>query len=127
MIINLTQHAATAPQIEAGVVDLDGEGRSRLIPLLLFKGLPSSEEILARANTLAELAAEFACEGGASVMIGGAGFLMGPLAGALRARGMKPTHAFTLREVVEEQGGDGVVTKTAIFRHLGFVPDVEWK
>jgi hypothetical protein len=38
MILNLTQHAATATQIEAGVVDLDDERRTRLGRYLTVTG-----------------------------------------------------------------------------------------
>ena len=54
-------------------------------------------------------------------MIGGAPFLMGPLERALISRGIFPAYAFSRREVVEKATADGEVTKTAVFRHEGFV------
>jgi len=35
-MLNLTMHAASAEQAEAGVVDLDGDGKERLRALLTF-------------------------------------------------------------------------------------------
>ena len=58
-------------------------------------------------------------------MIGGALWLMGPLARALRARGLDPVFAFSRREVAEEVQADGTVRKVAVFRFAGWVPVVE--
>lgn len=128
-IINLTQHAASAEQAAAGVVDLPNALRSALSEALTFEELPSSEEVKARAETIAELA----CDNGLGAddsddpipqgaMIGGALWLMRPLADELEARGIQPLFAFSKRESVETNGPDGAIVKTAVFRHLGFVP-----
>jgi hypothetical protein len=121
MILNLTQHPASADQIAAGVVDMTGPALAALKAALTFDAAPVGAEIKARAATIAEIAS--AAGGGdcASAMIGGAGYLMPALESALWARSIEPLHAFTRREVVESTGADGAVTKTAVFRHAGWV------
>ncbi|MHB0929605.1 MAG: hypothetical protein ACYC3W_12015, partial [Candidatus Nanopelagicales bacterium] len=57
-------------------------------------------------------------------MIGGAPFLMAPLEKALLSIGINPVFAFSERKSVEAHGADGTVTKTQVFKHVGFVPAV---
>jgi len=122
MILNLTQHPATAEQADAGVVEpRDKEAVRRL---LTFNSLPSGEEIAAAASALAELASadvDEVADGDPLVMIGGAPFLMAPLERALRRFDLIPLYAFSRRESVEEVADDGTVTKRSVFRHAGFV------
>lgn len=128
-ILNLTQHPATPEQVAAGVVDLPGEARSALAALLTFDALPSVQEVLERAAMIADLAALFASaedrddgKGFAlEAMIGGAPWLMGPLADELWARGIEPLFAFSIRETEEQTQPDGSARKVAVFRHRGFV------
>jgi hypothetical protein len=54
-------------------------------------------------------------------MIGGAPYLMAPLESALRAHGITPVYAFSVRESVDQVQPDGSVRKVAVFRHAGFV------
>lgn len=141
MILNLTQHAATADQLAAGVFDLPPARRADLQSLLTFGELPDEQEILARAEQIAGLAAMYASsedhavddgllpEGDAGgfalhAMIGGALWLMAPLAAALREQGIEPVFAFSTRETEEHLQPDGSVRKVMIFRHAGFVPAV---
>ena len=131
MIINLTQHAASPEQITQGVTDLQGEQRNALVHLLTFSELPDVQEILDRASDIAELA----CYNGLGdpdgdspmphqAMIGGAFWLMAPLAEELKARNIQPVFAFSLRESSEIAMPDGSVRKTLVFRHVGFVDAV---
>ena len=131
MIINLTQHTASAEQIAAGVQDLPAEQREDLVQALTFESLPTGAEI----RDAAEIVAELSVQNGLgdnngdsptpeSAMIGGALWLMAPLAEALRRRGVEPLFAFSTRESVEAVQPDGSTRKTAIFRHVGFVPAV---
>ena len=129
MIVNLTQHPASAEQIAAGVTDLPAEQRAALIQALTFESLPTAAEILAAAETVAELAAQNGLgdhdgdsPAPSSAMIGGALWLMAPLAAALQRRGIEALFAFSQRESAETIQPDGSVRKTAIFRHVGFVP-----
>ena len=117
-IINLTQHAASEEQIEAGVVD---HRPGALRALLTFAELPSAEDVKARAEALANLAS---LTRASAAMIGGAPYLMAPLETALRERGIKPLYAFSRRESVEQVQADGSVRKVAVFRHMGFVEAV---
>lgn len=130
MILNLTQHSATPEQIAAGVADLPADAAAALREALTFESLPSREEIEARAEWIAALAAEHASADdrgdtagfALSAMIGGAPWLMAPLAEALREQGISPVFAFSLREIDEQTMPDGSVRKVAVFRHKGFVP-----
>ena len=117
-ILNLTQHPASPEQIEAGVIEPDE--KQQVCDLLTFTDIPSVKEILQRADALAQIASEYGVD---YAMIGGAGYLMSALEDALRAfPSIEPLHAFTRREVVEE----GLVKKTAVFRHVGFVETSDW-
>lgn len=129
-ILNLTQHAATAEQISAGVYDWV---QNPAVPghlvrdTLTFTGMPTPELVRARAQQLAEIAnlhrnktEESATPGAFAVMIGGAPFLMGPLEAALKEMGIKTLYAFSERESVDVIGADGEVIKTSKFVHLGF-------
>lgn len=139
--MNLTQHAATADQIAAGVFDLPAASRADLQTLLTFGDLPDEQEIRARAERIAGMAVLHASaedradddgllpEGDAGgfalrAMIGGALWLMAPLAAALREHGIQPVFAFSVRETEEQKQADGSVRKVAVFRHAGFVPAV---
>jgi len=118
-IINLTQHAATAEQLAAGVFDVPNEGaRRELLMQLTFNDLPEDGEIVERAEALASIAGAF---GARAAMIGGAPYLMSALERELREGGITPLYAFSRRESVEEKLPDGSVRKVAVFRHLGFV------
>ena len=118
-IINLTQHAATAEQLAAGVFDVPNEGaRRELLMQLTFNDLPEDGEIVERAEALASIAGAF---GARAAMIGGAPYLMSTLERELREGGITPLYAFSRRESVEEKLPDGSVRKVAVFRHLGFV------
>lgn len=129
MILNLTQHPATPEQIAQGVADMPAAALQGLKALLTFDTLPDAQEIEDRAAAIAELAASVDLLGSDdadsspphAAMIGGAGYLMPALERHLRGYGIEPLHAFTRREVVESVGADGAVTKTAVFRHAGWV------
>ena len=117
-ILNLTQHAPTPEQVEAGVFDLPPEHKEVLKDLLNFNEVPEYEEVLVRAIAITALARG---AGVTQVMIGGAPYLMGALEGTLKDNGIKPLYSFTQRVSVEKVQDDGTVVKTAIFKHIGFV------
>ena len=116
-ILNFTQHAATAEQVAAGVIDLMQHDLASLKALLNFVGLPTADEIYERAYAIAALAENLFAE---SVMIGGAPFLMPVLQKALQMRGITVLYAFSERVSIEKIV-DGVVVKTNEFKHIGFV------
>ena len=115
-ILNLTQHAATAEQAEAGVVDL--ENKAAIQAALTFDKIPTREEMRQRATFLAEFAAANYYK---RAMIGGAPFFMSELERALRHYGVKPVYAFSVRDSKEEPDGNGGVRKINVFKHVGFV------
>lgn len=120
-IWNATQHAATAEQIQQGMVDLPAELRTQLSELLTFEELPSAAMLRTRSIAVIGLLAVAGAKCGDRVMIGGAPFLMEELSHSCREIGFVPTFAFSRRESVEKVMPDGSITKTAVFRHLGFV------
>jgi hypothetical protein len=113
-MINLTQHTAT---LEQGCVE--PFDKAKVMELLTF-GLKDihPSQIWERASELAKIAKE---SGETAAMIGGAPYLMGPLETALRANGITPLYAFSIRESAEELQPDGSIKKTNVFRHAGFV------
>lgn len=115
-IINLTQHKATAEQLEAGVVE--PAEKAAVQAILTFDAIPSVEEIQQRALLLAAIAVQSGCK---KAMIGGAPFFMSALESALKAQGIAPVYAFSQRESVESIQSDGSVVKTNMFKHVGFV------
>lgn len=115
-MLNLTQHAATAEQLAAGVVE--PADKKQVQELLTFNELPSAGDIAQRAEALAQLAK---AAGAKVAMVGGAPFFMAPLEKSLRAVGIKSAYAFSKRESVDEKQPDGSVKKTQTFRHAGFV------
>ena len=117
LILNLTQHQATPDQIAAGVVEPLGEEKARIQKLLTFTTCPSYEEVVERAEDIADLAEAL---GATRAMIGGAPVLMGALHHALTVRYILPGYAFSVRESVEEVQPDGSVRKTQVFKHTGF-------
>ncbi len=120
VILNFTQHKATPDQIEDHVWDLNDANRAELIKLLTFNEIPSNKEIKDRAIELTKLALAHS-HFGTEVMIGGAPYLMSTLEYTLAEAGMKPVYSFTQRQSIETQNTDGTVTKTNVFKHIGFI------
>jgi len=121
MILNLTQHAATADQIVVGVVDLQGDDFATLKQNLNFVGLPSGDKVRDAAYNIAKLAQGYCLQNGIdAVMVGGAPFLMPVLHVELQKRGLTVLYAFSERVSVEKEI-DGKVIKTNEFKHSGFV------
>ncbi len=116
-ILNLTQHAATADQVAAGVVE--PANKALVQKMITFDTLPEGQEVEYRARSLATIA-----DGYKAAMIGGAPFFMGPLERALAAAGVKVLYAFSTRESRDEKLPDGSIKKTQVFRHTGFVEAV---
>ena len=119
-ILNLTQHAPTPEQIEAGVVDVTPEHKLKLQSLLSFNEIPTGSELSERANAIAEIAMSYNCP---KAMIGGAGWLMSELESSLILcpSHIQPVYAFSQRVSEEVHHADGTVTKHNVFKHVGFV------
>ena len=149
IIINATQHMATAEQSNAGVVNMmDTAG---LKGLLTFNELPSRTAVQSRAVVIAVMvkeevlrhlqalpssdptiaAAQQLVAVGISAplfsilhpkaMIGGAPYLMPALEKELIALGIEPVYSFSERVSEETVQADGSVVKTNVFKHVGFV------
>ena len=117
-ILNLTQHAPTPEQVEAGVVELPPDLKQILKGLLDFSEIPSKQDVVTRAVAITSIAKEY---GASHVMIGGAPYLMGALEAVLKDNDIKPLYAFSQRVSVEKVGPDGTLVKTSEFKHIGFV------
>jgi hypothetical protein len=128
MIINLTQHPASAEQVCAGVVDLPTAQHSMLVQQLTVDTLPTRQEISDRCANIAALAVHNGLAGDdaddphpQAAMIGGAPWMMRALEDALLDMGVPSVYAFSVRESVEQSQPDGSVRKINVFRHAGFV------
>ena len=128
MIINLTQHTATAEQMKSGVTDLTGDAAAIVRHLLTFDDIPTGADMDYRATKIAVIAGErLAAEDRDTddterlAMIGGAPFFMTSLERALRWADIRPVYAFSVRDSVEQPDGNGGVRKINTFRHAGFV------
>ena len=128
MILNLTQHPATAEQLAAGVVDLPEGQRQALCKALTFDEIPSKDFIASTAEYIVSIAMMNGLGGDGdddpipeSAMIGGAPYLMGALEAELRLHCIQPLYAFSMRESEEVVQSDGSVQKINVFRHKGFV------
>lgn len=149
MILNLTQHTATAEQLAAGVLDLEPTARALLCQQLTFApreilGTFGSEVIETRARAIVDAhviprisaailerarsisgnvaALNLSRDARQSIacMIGGAPYLMPALQSALHDAGVRVLCAVSERVSVETVV-DGAVRKVGEFRHLGFV------
>lgn len=112
MIYNLTQHEPTPDMVAAGV----GPVIKGVPALLTVDAIPDRDVIESRAESIAASAPE-----GATVLLGGAPWLMSSLERACLRRKQKPVYAFTRRESVEEHRPDGTVEKRQVFKFTGFV------
>lgn len=120
LIINLTQHQATAEQQEAGVHDLPQELRKQLMTLLTFEEIPTPADLQNRAKGIVDLLEQLD-QMPTWAMIGGAPFFMPYLEEELEAAFIIPTYAFSKRVVQEVIQPKGTVIKTAVFQHIGSV------
>lgn len=117
MILNITQHAATAEQLTAGVVDLDTLNSALCRAALTFQTLPTMQTIRTQARFLASLCV---MAGAKKALIGGAPYLMAELEQALLCFGVTPVYSFSERVSVEKTV-DGKVIKVNEFKHMGFI------
>ena len=114
-IVNLTQHFASAEQVEEGVFNLEDNSQWVLKRLLTFNTPPTELEMQHRAKAITALAE---ATGATIAMLGGAPYFMTWLENALNGAGIKTVYSFTERVSVENP-----VTgeKTSVFKHTGWV------
>ena len=121
MILNLTQHNATADQINAGINDIPVDFQNTLKGLLTFPTQYTRDDLEYRALQIHELVRDFCgtskevLEG---VMIGGMPSFMPVLESVLISKGIKVGYACTERKSVDKKV-DGKIIKTAVFVHAG--------
>jgi len=149
LIINCTQHQSSPEQKDAGVIDLPEGYAERVREALTFNAIPTWKEMMSRARAVLDAVHEYvtldligepmlfhefadsnsikaALEAkglptSLAIMIGGAPFFMAALEEQAFAYGYVPLYAFSKRVVVEVRAEDGTVTKTAKFKHEGFI------
>lgn len=127
LFINLTQHNASAEQINEGTWIDNGESSQEIKNLITFEDIPNMSIISYRATLLTEKAfialikadPNHMCEW--TAMIGGAPYLMGPLENALKKWGITPVYSFSKRVSTEFTNPNGEVIKTNTFKHIGFI------
>lgn len=118
-ILNLTQHVASAEQVEQGVVELSTQDKAILTSLITFDELPAKEELFNRASQVVELVDKY---NATHAMIGGAPYFMTYLESALAIdAGIVSVYAFSKRISNEYVDESGHTHKTMIFKHQGFV------
>ena len=154
IIINATQHSATPDQIAAGVYPSAYEEKIRqwLTFDSLPSRLTIQQHAQFIAGYVADQAMEIVKNGDfeekhhkalqqlvgmpayrdticksfhIKAMIGGAPYLMAELEKELWHLGIEPVYAFTKRESVESVDENGNVSKTAVFKHAGFVSAIQ--
>lgn len=125
-ILNLTQHVATNEQVSDGVFEPSQEMKNEIRKLLTFDSqVIATPSIISRnAKDIANLVAKEYNPRDTAVMIGGAPFFMSALANELAAVGYTVLYSFTDRVSVDVKNEDGTITKTSVFKHLGFVQHV---
>ena len=116
-IINLTQHAPTQDQQDAGVFNPTQWDAIKV--LSTFDEMPTYSRCFFRAREIAQIAKS---SGATSAMIGGAPFFMRHLEDALHMQGISALYAFSVRESTEQAQPDGSVRKVNLFKHVGFYP-----
>ena len=137
LLVNLTQHTLTKEQfshkgenlVEITFKPYNGTSKGTVDyvkHLLNFTSLPTKEDIISRATALADYAEGLLSQAKNDgdrlfALVGGAPYLMGALETALKKRGIQPLYAYSQRESVETINSDGSVTKTAIFKHIGYI------
>ena len=121
MILNLTQHNATADQINAGINDIPVDFQNTLKGLLTFPTQYTRDDLEYRSLQIHELVRDFCgtskevLEG---VMIGGMPSFMPVLESVLISKGIKVGYACTERKSVDKEVDDKII-KTAVFVHAG--------
>lgn len=121
-IINLTQHAATQEQFDAGVIEVYSEFKDRLLEALNFSTIPTVQEVRVSAAELANIMKAYDGDltGEVKFMVGGAPYLMAELVGWAPIYNM--VFAYSERVSEEQHMADGSVRKVNVFKHKGFVP-----
>ena len=121
-MLNITQHTATKEQVEDGVIDPAQEVKVQIQKLITFDQsvMKEPEQLWNRAKALVGLVKRTYPEIN-RVMVGGALYFMPALVKELKEQGFEVFFSYTDRVSSEVHNADGSVTKTLVFKHLGFV------
>lgn len=121
-MLNLTQHALTAEQWRDGAVEPEADVKAQIQELITFDRsvIEHPEQILNRAKALVSLIKrEYPLVNQA--VVGSALYFMPALVRELKEVGIQPYFSYTDRVSQETHNPDGSVTKTLVFKHLGWV------
>lgn len=121
-MLNLTQHALTVEQWRDGAVEPEADVKAQIQELITFDRsvMEHPEQILNRAKELVSLIKrEYPLVNQA--MVGGALYFMPALVREMKEAGIQPYFSYTDRVSQETHNPDGSVTKTLVFKHLGWV------
>jgi len=119
LILNLTQHPATKDQVDVGVVNVTDADLPKLKKALTFDEPPTRLELIRRRQTIVGMASKYNCP---SVMLGGAPYLCTELDLSFSLDGYKVLYSFSKRVSIEfKDSTTGEVTKTNVFKHIGWV------
>lgn len=121
-MLNLTQHALTEEQIKDGAIEPVPEVKAEIQKLITFDRsvMDHPEQIWNRAKALVALVKrEYPTT--SKAMVGGALYFMPALVRELKEAGIRPYFSYTDRVSTEIHNPDGSVTKTLVFKHLGWV------
>lgn len=121
-MLNLTQHALTAEQWRDGAVEPEADVKTQIQELITFDRsvMEHPEQIWNRAKALVSLIKrEYPLVNQA--VVGGALYFMPALVRELKEAGIQPYFSYTDRVSQETHNPDGSVTKTLVFKHLGWV------
>lgn len=123
-VLNFTQHTLTKEQLDSLVGEgftlenIEVEAPQWLKDHLTFTKCPSREELVFRAQALADYAES---QQATTVIMGGAPYFMAVAEAELIFANIETRYAFTERVVVETINPDGTTTKTSVFKHSGWV------
>lgn len=117
-ILNLTQHASTEDQLNAGVIDLQGDLKAALVAAITFPAVYSHDELVSRAKRVVGIVKDSQIDA-QHVMIGGMPSFMPVLQNTLQEAGYRVGYACTDRVSVDVPDGNGGVRKTSVFKHVG--------
>ena len=121
-MLNLTQHALTAEQWRDGAVEPEADVKEEIQKLITFDRsvIEHPEQIWNRAKALVSLIKrEYPLVNQA--VVGRALYFMPALVRELKEAGIQPFFSYTDRVSQETHNPDGSVTKTLVFKHLGWV------
>lgn len=115
-ILNLTQHNATAAQLQDGIENIPSKHQEQLEKLLTFPAGYDLTDLVTSAKALANLTKKLGYE---AVMVGGMPSFMPILQAELVKADISVGYARTERVSIDQVQPDGSVRKVSVFKHVG--------